>query len=137
MASVELKDYSIEVKDALDDVCLAWLEEAAGELEAATKRNQTRVDTGQTKGGWTHEVDAATKTAVVGNPLQNAIWEEFGTGEYALEGDGRKGGWAYRDAKGVWHKTRGKKPLRPLHTAFTTTGPKVKAFLENKLKGLN
>ena len=25
--------------------------------------------------------------------MENAIWEEFGTGEYALNGDGRKGKW--------------------------------------------
>lgn len=136
MAELEFEDYSIKVKDAIEDACLQWLEEASGELEAQAKRNQTRVDTGQTKGGWTHKVDGSAKQATVGNPLENAIWEEFGTGDYALKGDGRKGGWVYKDAKGEWHRTNGKKPLRPLHTAFESTKPKLRMSLESKLGGL-
>lgn len=136
MAEFELTDNSIKVKGLMEDICLEWLEEAAGELEAQTKRNQTRVDTGQTKGGWTHEVDASSKTATIGNPLENAIWEEYGTGDYALGGDGRKGGWVYRDAKGEWHKTHGKKPLRPMFKAFSSTKPKLQKSLESKLGGM-
>ena len=47
------------------------------------------------------------------------------TGEYALEGNGRKGGWAYKDAKGEWHYTKGKMPSRAFYKAFTTTKPKI------------
>lgn len=137
MADIEFTDNSLKVKGLMEDICEAWLEEAAGELEAQAKRNQTRVDSGQTKGGWTHQVDASAKTATVGNPLENAIWEEYGTGDYALKGDGRKGGWVYRDAKGEFHRTHGKTPLRPLHKAFTSTKPKLKKSLESKLGGLN
>ena len=134
--SVTLEDNSIRVKGAISDACDAWLEEAAAELEAQTKRNQSRVDTGDTKGGWTHRVNKGQGSAVVGNPLENAIWEEYGTGEYALEG-GRKGGWSYRDKKGKWHFTRGKKPLRPLHKAFSANKGKIKKMLESKMKGLS
>lgn len=133
---VKFTDNSVKVKKALADLCGQWLEEASGELEAQTKRNQTRVDTGATKGGWTHKVTSKTE-AVVGNPLENAIWEEFGTGEYALEGNGRKGGWVYKDAKGEFHRTKGKKPLRALHKAFTANKAKLKKALQEKLKGLN
>ena len=41
------------------------------------------------------------------------------TGEYAANGDGRKGGWRYKDDSGDWHFTRGKKPNRTLMRAFT------------------
>lgn len=61
----------------------------SGELEAQVKRN-TRVDTGQTKGSWTYKVDEANGEAMVGSPQENAIWEEFGTGQYALNGDGER-----------------------------------------------
>lgn len=135
MASkVVFEDNSISVKGAISSACKAWLEEAAGELEAQTKRNQTRVDTGATKGGWTHRV-LSDSEAVVGNPLENAIWEEYGTGEYALNG-GRKGGWVYQDEAGEWHRTKGKTPLRPLHKAFTANRAKIQKMLESKLKGL-
>lgn len=134
--SVKFEDNSIKVKDALNDAVLHFLEEAAGELESQVKRNQTRVGTGQTKNAWTHKVDESAGEAVVGNPLENSIWEEFGTGEYAVEGNGRKGGWTYQDDKGEWHKTKGKTPLRPLETAFTANKEKIKKRLESILKGL-
>lgn len=133
--SVQFTDNSMEVKAALDDAVRQFLEEAGSEMESQAMRNQTRVDTGQTKGAWTHIVDEGAKEVTIGNPLENAIWEEFGTGEYSLKG-GRKGGWRYQDKKtGEWHFTRGKTPLRPLHTAFTTTKSKIIRRAEQILKG--
>ena len=85
--TVEFRDNSIKVKAALNEAIIAYLYEAAGELEAETKRN-TRVDTGNTKNSWSYIVDTNKGEAVIGNPLENAIWEEFGTGEYALKADG-------------------------------------------------
>ena len=49
--SVEFKDNRIEVEAALDDAAIAFLYEAAGELQAAVKRN-TAVKTGQLKNSW-------------------------------------------------------------------------------------
>lgn len=49
MGNVEFTDNRIKVEAALDDAVIAFLYEAAGEVEAQTKRAQTRVDTGQTK----------------------------------------------------------------------------------------
>lgn len=119
MSSVEFTDNSAQVKSTINDAVIAYLHEAGGELEAQVKRN-TRVDTGQTKGQWQYVVDEGGLETVVGNPLENAIWEEFGTGEYALNGDGRKGGWYYVDRKGIRHFTKGKTPSRALQKAFTS-----------------
>lgn len=116
--SVELKDNSIKVKAALGDAAIKFLYEAAHVMQSQVKQN-TAVDTGQLKSSWDFTVDESEKEAVIGSPLENAIWEEFGTGEYALHGDGRKGGWVYVDEKGG-HFTRGKKPRRALHNAFET-----------------
>lgn len=132
---VKFEDYSVKVKGVLEEAAIAYLHEAAGELEAQTKRNQTRVGTGQTKGQWTYVVDEDKLQATIGNPLENAIWEEFGTGEYALNGDGRKGGWVYKDDKGEFHFTFGKTPLRPFFTAFTKLKPKLEKMAAQKLKG--
>ena len=118
--SVELEDFSIQVKAALDEAAIAYLYEAGGELEAQAKRN-SRVGSGQLKNSWTYRVDESGGECTVGSPLENAIWEEFGTGEYALHGDGRKGGWVYRDEKtGEFHHTYGKTPHRALQSAFTS-----------------
>lgn len=125
MGNVEFTDNRIKVEAALEDAVIAFLYEAAGEVEAQTKRAQTRVDTGQTKGAWTHHVNEDKGEAVIGNPLENAIWEEYGTGEYALKGNGRKGGWFYEDEEGNGHFTHGKKPLRPLQKAFDKTKGKI------------
>lgn len=122
--SIEFHDNSMEVKAKLDNAITAYLYEAAGELEAQVKRN-TRVDSGETKGSWTYHVDESGGKAVVGSPTQNAIWEEFGTGEYAIKGNGRKKPWIYKDAKGKWHRTSGKKPSRAFQRAFDS--------LKNKL----
>ncbi len=133
--SVEFHDFTIKVLDAMDDKINAVLEECAGELESAAKQN-TRVDTGQTKNSWQHHVDDSKHEATIGSSLENAIWEEFGTGEYALEGNGRQGGWVYVDAKGKGHFTRGKKPSRAFHKAFQSTKKGIISRIQEALKGM-
>ena len=135
MADVKLEDNTVKVKAAINDRVNAALEECAGELESQVKRN-TRVDTYQLKSSWTHKVDEDKSEAVVGSALENAIWEEFGTGEYALHGDGRKGGWKYQDMRGKWHFTLGKTPSRALWNAFTALKAKIVKRIEDSLKGL-
>lgn len=117
--SIELIVNSVAVKAKLDEAAKLWLAEASHLIESQTKQN-TAVDTGQLKGSWQSIVDEQEGVATIGSPLENAIWEEFGTGEYALNGDGRKGGWFYEDEKGNGHFTYGKKPRRALFKAFET-----------------
>lgn len=133
---IKFIDHTEQVKAVIADLALASLEEAAGELESQVKQN-TVVKTGQTKNSWQHRVfqKGDDYEAKVGSDYQNAIWEEFGTGEYALKGDGRKGGWAYQDEQGEWHFTHGKKPRRPFHNAYTTTRDKIIKFLQDQFKG--
>ena len=135
MADVEFKDFTIQVQAAIDNKINAVLEECAGELESQVKRN-TRVRTGKTKNSFQHKVVDSEHTAYIGSNYENAIWEEFGTGEYALEGNGRKGGWAYKDAKGDWHFTHGKKPSRAFWNAYTSMKNKIINRIQNFLKGL-
>lgn len=137
--SVEFQDFSIQVKGAISDRVNAALEECAGELESQVKRNfdtSGRVDTGRTKNSFRHVVYDNTHTAYIGSDLENAIWEEFGTGEHALNGDGRKGGWRYQDEKGQWHFTRGKTPTRAFWRAYTSLKAAIIRRLENAMRGL-
>jgi hypothetical protein len=156
-----LEDYSAEVIAALKAAGVGWLYEASGELEAAAKRNTSvgKVGGGNTKQHWRTIVDEGEYKATVGNTEQTAIWLEFGTGDYAVNGDGRKGGWyipigegpgqisqAVVDAynfKVVYGKngmsyayTTGMKPQKPLKNAFDKKEPKIKKLLEEKMKGL-
>lgn len=130
--AVEFKDNSIAVKAALGDAAEAFLREAAGELVSQTARN-TRVDTGQLKSSWQYTIRGSV--AMIGSPLENAIWEEFGTGEYALEGGGRKGGWIYRNKEGKTVFTLGKKPNRTLYRAFTGKKNQLIRRAEDIVKG--
>ena len=133
--AVEFQNFSIQVTEALEEKAVQFLEEAASEIESAAKRG-SRVDSGQLKGSWNHQVDESAKEAKVGSPLENAIWEEFGTGEYALHGDGRRGGWTYQDDKGDWHHTMGKTPNRTLHNAFESKKAKIINRAKQIFKGL-
>ena len=136
MASkIVFEDYTIEVKNIMDDGINVVLEECAGELESQVKRN-SRVDTGKTKNSFRHKVDDEAHIAYIGSSDENTIWEELGTGEYALKGNGRKGGWAYEDAKGDWHFTHGKKPSRAFWNAYTSMKNKIINRIQNFLKGL-
>lgn len=132
-SNVEFRDYTIVVKGAISEGVNAALEECAGELESQVKRN-SRVDTARTKNSFRHKLDGEAHAAYIGSDYQNAIWEEFGTGEYALEGNGRKGGWFYVDEKGKGHFTRGKRPSRAFWNAYVALKSKIIARLQSCLK---
>ena len=136
MANIKFDDYRVTVKDAIADRAVAFLYEVGGEFASQAARN-SRVRTGQTKGSWDYSVNESALQVTVGSPLENAIWEEFGTGEYALNGNGRKGGWYYVDEFGDGHYTHGKTPNRALHNALQTLKPQIKAAMEEQLKGMN
>ena len=118
--SVEFHDFSRIVLQKIQETGEVFLEEVGGEVEAQTKRN-TKVDTGKTKGSWEHVVNAEKMEVRVGSRYKNALWEEFGTGIYALNGDGRKTRWVYRTEDGKFHSTVGKKPRRALYNAYNST----------------
>ena len=137
MSEFKFIDYSADVKDAFSAIAQQAVEEACGELESQVKRN-TAVDTGQTKNAWTHnvKVDGELTTGTVGNPMENAIWEEVGTGEYALNGDGRKGGWFYVDEEGNGHFTHGKHPRRAFHRAYSALKNMLIRHIQDRFRGL-
>lgn len=135
MADVEFIDNRVVVKRVLEDAVGKYLIEASGEIVAQSARN-SRVKSGQTRGSYKADVDESEGIAYVGSDLENAIWEEFGTGEYALNGDGRSGGWVYQDEKGDFYRTRGKSPNRPLYNAFNSLKDKIIRMAEEQFKGV-
>ena len=134
MVEFKLEDYTIKVKEAINERVIATLEECAGEVESQVKRN-SRVDTSKTKNSFQHKVDEASTTAFIGSNYVNAIYEEFGTGEFSLKG-GRQGGWKYKDARGDWHFTRGKKPSRAFWNAYTSLKQQIINRFQDVFKGL-
>ncbi len=133
---IEYTDNSVHVKAVLSESIRAFLYEAGGELQAQAMRN-SRVDTGHTKGSYQYKVEQGVEesTVYVGSNAQNAIWEEFGTGEYALNGNGRKNSWVYQNPKdGKFYRTKGKRPNRPLYRAFNSLRGKLNRHLEQIIK---
>ena len=101
-------DNSSVVKQAIEQAITNGLEECGGEIESQVKSN-TRVDSGDLKNSWYHKTEGDVCT--IGSPLENAIWEEFGTGIYG--NGGRQSPWKYeyegnKGEKG-WKTTKGKK----------------------------
>lgn len=163
-SKVYFEDNTLKVIDNTENAVEAVLLECAAEMVSQTARN-TRVKTGQLKGSWKSEVHKTANgyEAVIGSPLEQALWEEFGTGEYALNKDGRKGYWVFvkgsdgstthtgksyslKEAKRVMailrsknldaYYTNGKKPSRAFWKAFTQLKSKLINHIQNSLKGL-
>lgn len=163
MASVKFEDFSIQVKGAMTEAVYRAVEECCGEIESQTKRNtgagKSKRNGAGLKNSWRHNVSQkGTETiGTVGSPLEHAIWYELGTGEYALEGKGTKGGWyipigegegqiseavvkAYKfkvievEGKKYAH-TYGMKPRRPLFKAYSSLKNKLIRHMQDIFKG--
>lgn len=133
--SIVFKDYSKDVIKKMNTLGVAWLEEASGEIEAQTKQN-TKVDTGKTKGSWQHTVNDDKLEAFVGSRYKNAVWEEYGTGIYALNGNGRKTPWVYTPDGEHFYTTVGKKPRRPFFHAYTSLKPRIITSCQERYRNL-
>jgi hypothetical protein len=93
---VSFEDYSVKVKDAIEDKAIAFLHEVGGELRSRTQRNIDKYNkTSKTSDSYEYKVDEKQLAVHIGSNYENAIWEEFGTGEFAEKHDGRKGWWVY------------------------------------------
>ena len=150
--NVVFEDYSVEVKNALKEKAISFLYEVGGEIRSLAQRNSRR-KTSQTAGSYQYKVDESGLAVHIGSDYWNAIYEEFGTGEHAINGDGRKGYWVYVDNGGKpeapkggknytkeeairvcaylrkqglkAYYTNGKTANRPLFKAFESTKPRI------------
>lgn len=161
--NVEFHDYSMNVIAALDDTTIAWLHTWAPEVAAQAARAcqmDGKMGT-QLRGSYDSNIDDSAGVAQVGSPMEAAYWEEFGTGEYAAKGDGRKGWWIYipgdySGSGGATYATKeeaekmaayirekygknavvtnGRRPSYTLENSFKNVTPKAQADLAKKLK---
>lgn len=127
MANKNFFDYSDNVLDALDNAVKSGLLAAALVVEAEAKSNAP-VDQGGLRASITHKIDAGAQRAEVGSTSEYAEFVEYGTGEHAENGAGRKGFWVYVDGSDA-HGTGGK-------TYTLEEAKKVKAIILSKNKGL-
>lgn len=98
MADIVFHDYSPQVKQAIENIAIAWLHTWANETASEAQSNVstegwTNAERTSLRDGYSHAVDETNKTAQVGNTLEQAYWEEFGTGSHAdtAKNGGRQG----------------------------------------------
>lgn len=158
--AVQFKDYSIKIKAEINDTTIAWLYEWANEITAHAQRNCKLDEPRQLRGSYANQISEGKGEAKIGTPLEAGYWEEYGTGEYAAHGNGRKGWWVYvkgQASKGggkTYHTqseaedaanylrskgldaraTNGRKPNYTLQKAYTANRAKAVADLEKKLR---
>jgi len=64
-----------------------------------------------------------------------AVWVEYGTGIYAAKGDGRKGGWVYKDeATGKFIWTMGNKPQPFMFPALEKNRGRINGIFADAVK---
>lgn len=104
-------------------------------VEYAAKKNCTGLfdnPTGALKASITHEVEQEGGQIVgyVGTNIEYAPYQEFGTGKFAENGDGRKTPWAYTDERTgetIW--TAGNKPKPFLRPALQGRRERIRQIL--------
>lgn len=162
---IVFEDNSVKVKTAMKDKCISLLYDIGGEMRSRVQRLSRRKTT-KTADSYDYKVDESQLAVHVGSNYKNAIWEEFGTGTHAINGDGRKGWWVYVEGSPSSggtsggktynspkqaemavaklkemgldaHMTKGKKANRPLLRTMKYTAPRFKKKLEAKLKELS
>ena len=69
--------------------------EVVGKFVEDSAKLLVAVDTGNLKGSITHKVDELELSCRIGTNVEYAPYLEFGTGERAENGPGRKGGWFF------------------------------------------
>lgn len=112
------------VQEALTRSCL---------LVEADSKILCPVDDGQLRQSITYEVD--NYTGAVGTNVEYAPYVHQGTGIFAVNGDGRKDRWCYKDEKGVWHTTRGQQPNPFLERALDINKNKIKQIFKDEIRG--
>lgn len=154
---VEFKDFSARIKAAADEVGVAWLHKWSNSIASKAKDTcQLDGDAGtDLRKSYRADVNSGKGEAFVGSPLEQAYWEEFGTGEHAVKEPHRRGWWVYKDgyeggggkvlterqakamaraSDGSVHATDGRDPSYTLENAFKYAAPKANADLERMLK---
>lgn len=161
---VKIVDNTQRVKKEIKELMMSRVTEAALIVEAQAKAiAPVGKGTGQLRDSITHQVEENNGVIVgkVGSPLMHAVYQEYGTGEHAENGKGRKGYWiyvegsdnttssnrgkvyTYQEAKRIVaimrekgldaHMTKGTKPKQFLRKAFRTSKSKIKDILSKKL----
>ena len=140
MAEVEFKglDKIIAKLDKMQDTStiVSAMQDACNIVESAAKDKAPR-KTGALRRSITSKVELTGNSieGIVFTPLEYAPYQEYGTGLFAENGNGRKTGWAYEDEKtGETIFTRGNRPHPFLRPAVNENKDKIINMIKGALK---
>lgn len=136
MAKFKLISRKSEISQRLSRASEAAIYEACLLFEGRVK-SLTPVDTGALRDSFSSTVVRETPykvTGQTGSPLTYAIYQEYGTGEYAINGQGRKGGWTYKAPNGKFYRTLGTRPKRFFSTAYKNSEATMIKRIQDRLR---
>ena len=131
-------DKIIDKIEDFDDVreMTSAMQDACNLVEGAAKDKAPK-KTGALRRSITSKVEVTGNTieGIVFTPLEYAPYQEYGTGLFAENGNGRKTGWAYEDEKtGETIFTRGNRPHPFLRPALEENKDKIINIIKGALK---
>lgn len=128
-------DHSDEAKEELKQATIQWLFQACMLVEGQAVA-LAAVHTARLRNSIDYVVDEAELIGYVGTNVEYAIYVEMGTGEFAENGMGRKGGWVYQDPSGEWFFTWGQEPQPYLRPAFRKNKSEIEALAKEIFGGI-
>ena len=128
-------DHSDGAKEVLKQATIQWLFQACMLVEGQAVA-LAAVLTSRLRNSIDYVVDEAELIGYVGTNVEYAIYVEMGTGEFAENGMGRKGGWVYQDPSGEWFFTWGQEPQPYLRPAFRKNKSQIEALAKEIFGGI-
>lgn len=132
MGKTDLKfvSYKDRVMNQLDQAAVRGMT-AIAEMIVSAAKALAPVNSGQLRDRLDYKIKniGGQVVGVVGSPEAYAVYVEFGTGEFAENGSGRKGGWVYQDPSGEWFFTWGQDPQPFLRPAFRQHKKEIQEIL--------
>ena len=108
---------------------------AIGELMYAAVFPLIPTDTTALQNSLDYKIDLSDMSVTIGVNTEYAIYVCFGTGVFAENGQGRKGGWTYLDKDtGQRIFTMGSRPQPYLRPAYKDNVENIKQIIEENLK---
>ena len=137
MRTITLKELQVKLEQGIPQSVIDKALNRAGLIVENDAKERCPVGkTGQLRNSIEHRVQGANyKTeCVVGTNLEYAPYVEFGTGIYAVNGDGRQTPWVYRTADGEFYFTVGQKPQPYLLPALEENTEQINQEILNTIK---
>jgi len=132
MSLERINDFASRVNRLSDDAINTALDKATYIVENKAKELCPVGDSGQLRQSISHRIE--DREGYVYTNVHYAPYVEYGTGIYAMYGNGRKTPWSYQDLEGEWHTTEGMEPMPYLHPALEQTRQDIVRIFREQLQ---